>query len=114
VLAQPSAGAGRLPLTDVKTFKDLVRFPNIVDELHVIPVRDLAPEGRDANPPTPLVFETGGTAGAPTPMIAMPDCDEQVTRRWAVSWRRRRVQQPPALLGPFMVSLYHRSVWEHP
>ncbi|MDT5025175.1 MAG: hypothetical protein QOE61_1601, partial [Micromonosporaceae bacterium] len=33
------------PLTDVKTVEDLALFPNLVDELRDVPVRDLVPTG---------------------------------------------------------------------
>src|ERR1700733_12085148 len=33
------------PLTDVTTFLDLRRFPNLVDELRRVPVEDLIPRG---------------------------------------------------------------------
>src|SRR5258705_8012269 len=65
------------PLTDVKTFEDLALFPNIVDELRDVAVRDLVPAGYGPNPPTPVVYESGGTAGAPKGVILMPDWEEQ-------------------------------------
>jgi hypothetical protein len=40
------------PLTDVNTFADLTLFPNIVDELRDVPVRDLVPAGYGADAPT--------------------------------------------------------------
>jgi hypothetical protein len=43
------------PLTEVKIFEDLARFPNIVGERRDVPVGDLAPKGDGPNPPTPLV-----------------------------------------------------------
>jgi len=47
------------PLTDVKTFEDLSLFPNIVDELRDVDVRDLVPAGYGPNPPIPAVYESG-------------------------------------------------------
>jgi hypothetical protein len=53
------------PLTDVQTFRDLRRFPGLVDELRSVPVEDLIPRGYGSPPPIPRVFESGGTTGAP-------------------------------------------------
>jgi acyl-CoA synthetase (AMP-forming)/AMP-acid ligase II len=66
------------PLTDVRTFADLGLFPNTVDELRTVPVRDLVPKGYGPNPPTPAVYETGGTTGAPKRLIFTPDWTEHV------------------------------------
>jgi hypothetical protein len=64
------------PLTDVTCFRDLALFPNIVDELRDVPVRELIPQGYGPHPPTPAVYETGGTTGAPKRVIYMPDWQE--------------------------------------
>lgn len=72
------------PLTEVTTFADLARFPNTVDELRDVPVRDLVPAGYGSNPPTPLVFESGGTTGDPKRVIIMPDWEAQSTE-WEVA-----------------------------
>jgi hypothetical protein len=48
------------PLTDVTTFEDLVLFPNIVDELRDVDVRDLVLAGYGPNAPMPAVHENGG------------------------------------------------------
>ncbi|MBU3068097.1 phenazine antibiotic biosynthesis protein [Nocardia sp. NEAU-G5] len=61
------------PLSDIRTFEDLRRFPNIVDELRTVAVEDLVPRGYGPNPPAPRVFESGGTTGAPKRAILMPD-----------------------------------------
>jgi acyl-CoA synthetase (AMP-forming)/AMP-acid ligase II len=66
------------PLTEVTTFADLARFPNTVDELRTVPVRDLVPKGYGPNAPTPAVYETGGTTGAPKRLIFTPDWTEHV------------------------------------
>jgi hypothetical protein len=71
------------PLTDVKTFEDLSLFPNIVDELRDVDVRDLVPAGYGPNPPVPAVYESGGTTGAPKRAILMPDWEEQITTWYA-------------------------------
>ena len=71
------------PLTDVRTFADLRRFPNLVDELRSVPVEDLIPRGYGSPPPIPRIFESGGTTGAPKRTAQLPDWVEQVTR-WQV------------------------------
>lgn len=71
------------PLTDVRTFADLRRFPNLVDELRSVPVDDLIPRGYGSPAPIPRIFESGGTTGAPKRTAQLPDWIEQVTR-WQV------------------------------
>jgi phenylacetate-coenzyme A ligase PaaK-like adenylate-forming protein len=80
------------PLTDVKTFEDLALFPNIVDELRDVDVRDLVPAGYGPNPPTPSVYESGGTTGAPKRVIVLPDWEEQVSE-----WFAEDMMDQPAL-----------------
>jgi phenylacetate-coenzyme A ligase PaaK-like adenylate-forming protein len=71
------------PQTDVRTFADLRRFPNLVDELRNVPVEDLIPRGYGSPAPIPRIFESGGTTGAPKRTAQVPDWVEQVTR-WQV------------------------------
>jgi phenylacetate-coenzyme A ligase PaaK-like adenylate-forming protein len=71
------------PVTDVETFEDLRRFPNLLDELRDAPVDDLIPRGYGTPPPIPLIFESGGTTGAPKRTAQLPDWMEQVIR-WQV------------------------------
>ncbi|MGK2882306.1 MAG: phenazine antibiotic biosynthesis protein [Mycobacterium sp.] len=71
------------PLTDVHTFADLRRFPNLVDELRDVPVEDLIPRGYGTPPPVPRIYESGGTTGAPKRTAQLPDWLEQVTR-WQI------------------------------
>ena len=78
--------AGQLdfdPVADVRTYDDLRRFPNLVDELREVPVEDLVPRGYGAPLPIPRVFESGGTTGSPKRTAQLPDWLEQVTR-WQV------------------------------
>jgi phenylacetate-coenzyme A ligase PaaK-like adenylate-forming protein len=69
------------PLTDVRSYADLAKFPNIVDELRDVPVEDLIPRGYGPNPPAPKVFETGGTTGAPKRVVLMPDWIDAAVER---------------------------------
>ncbi len=71
------------PLTDIDTFDDLRRFPNLLSELRSAPVDDLSPRGYGSPAPVPMVFESGGTTGAPKRTAQLPDWIEQVTR-WQV------------------------------
>jgi len=71
------------PLTDVHTFADLRRFPNLVDELRNVAVDDLIPRGYGSPTPIPRIFESGGTTGPPKRTAQLPDWVEQVTR-WQV------------------------------
>lgn len=69
------------PLSDVTTFADLRRFPNLVNDLRGAPVEDLVPRGYRAGGcpgPLPRVFESGGTTGAPKRTAQLPDWCAQV------------------------------------
>jgi len=60
------------PLTDIKSFDDLKKFPHFEDEwLRGGPVRRWVPKGH-ANKPT-YVFETGGTTGIPKSRVVVED-----------------------------------------
>ena len=60
------------PLTDVKSFEDLKKFPEFEDEwLRGGPVRRWVPKGH-AGKPT-YVFETGGTTGIPKSRVVIED-----------------------------------------
>src|SRR3977135_4058120 len=50
---------------------------------HVTALRDLVPAGYGPNPPTPVVYESGGTTGAPKRAIFLPDWEEQFTTWYA-------------------------------
>ena len=68
------------PLTDIKTFEDLRRFPNIAAELRDVPVPDLIPRGYGNPAPVPRVIESGGTTGGPKRVILPPDWLAQVAQ----------------------------------
>lgn len=60
------------PLTDIKSFDDLKKFPHFEDDwLRGGPVRRWVPKGH-ANKPT-YVFETGGTTGIPKSRVVVED-----------------------------------------
>ncbi|HJT96160.1 MAG TPA: phenazine antibiotic biosynthesis protein [Mycobacterium sp.] len=71
------------PLTDIESFDDLRRFPNLTNQLRSAPIEDLIPRGYGSPAPIPLIFESGGTTGAPKRTAQLPDWVEQVTR-WQV------------------------------
>lgn len=71
------------PRTEVCTYDDLARFPNLVDRLRDARVEDLIPRGYGHPPPVPKIFESGGTTGSPKRTAQLPDWIEQVTR-WQV------------------------------
>jgi len=61
-----AASLGFDPLTEVRTFADLAKFPPVADEWRTVPAPDLIPRGC----PGPFsVWETGGTTGAPRRIV---------------------------------------------
>jgi phenylacetate-coenzyme A ligase PaaK-like adenylate-forming protein len=71
------------PLIDIETFDDLQMFPSLVNEFRSAPIEDLIPRGYGSPAPIPLIFESGGTTGAPKRTVQLPDWVEQVIR-WQV------------------------------
>jgi phenylacetate-coenzyme A ligase PaaK-like adenylate-forming protein len=67
------------PLADIRGFEGLTLFPNVVDELRGIPVRDLIPQGFGDRHEA-IVCESGGTTGEPKRVV------------FAAEWHRRSVQ----------------------
>ncbi|MEW1688470.1 AMP-binding protein [Streptomyces sp. NPDC091265] len=67
------------PLTDVRDFDDLSLFPNLVDELRDVSVRDLIPRGY-GDGHSAGVYESGGTTGQPKRVV------------FAAEWHRRSVE----------------------
>ncbi|MFH9423914.1 AMP-binding protein [Streptomyces sp. NPDC017529] len=67
------------PLTDVRDFDDLGLFPNVVDELRDVGVRELIPRGY-GDEHQASVYESGGTTGQP----------KRVT--YAAEWHRSSVE----------------------
>ncbi|MEG3635403.1 acyl-CoA synthetase family protein [Micromonospora palythoicola] len=67
------------PRTDVRSIEDLTLFPNIVDQLRDVPVRDLIPRGYGDDYVQPLIAESGGTTGPPKRLMWMAETLEQAT-----------------------------------
>lgn len=65
------------PLVEVRTVADLARFPNVVNELRDVPVRDLVPRGYGDRPGIVGVFESGGTTGSPKRVLLLQDWAER-------------------------------------
>ena len=82
------------PLVDDQTFADLTRFPNIVDELRDVSVRDLVPAGYGPNPPAPGSYESGGTTGPPKRVVSLPDWEDHIT-----AWQLAELAEQPELRG---------------
>lgn len=71
------------PVHDVRSFADLRRFPNVVDELRTVPVADLIPRGYGRNPSVFGVYESGGTTGSPKRLVFLADWMDRVVE-WAM------------------------------
>jgi phenylacetate-coenzyme A ligase PaaK-like adenylate-forming protein len=105
------------PLTDIKTFDDLGLFPNLVNELRVTPVEDLIPRGYGSPGPIPLIFESGGTTGAPKRTAQLPDWVAQVIQWQAEDFLTGGFVPGRGLLclmpsGPHGVGYFSRAVCE--
>lgn len=103
------------PLTDVRTFADLHRFPNLVNELRDAPAEDLIPRGYGSPPPIPLIFESGGTTGAPKRTVQLPDWVAQVVDWQTDDFRRAGFLPGRDFLclmpsGPHGVGYFSRAV----
>jgi hypothetical protein len=105
------------PLADVKTFDDLRLFPNLVNELRRTPVEDLIPRGYGSPAPIPLIFESGGTTGAPKRTAQLPDWVAQVIQWQAEDFLTGGFVPGRGLLclmpsGPHGVGYFSRAVSE--
>lgn len=65
------------PIRDVRSFGDLKRFPNVVDELRDVRAQDLIPKGYKSLGDLYGVYESGGTTGAPKRVVCMVDWMER-------------------------------------
>ncbi|WSS24326.1 long-chain fatty acid--CoA ligase [Streptomyces sp. NBC_01190] len=57
------------PLTDIRSWEDLDRFPDVSDEWRDVPVDALVPSGIDRAGWDFRVFDSGGTTGRPTRIV---------------------------------------------
>jgi phenylacetate-coenzyme A ligase PaaK-like adenylate-forming protein len=76
------------PRTDVRSFEDLRRFPNVVNELRDVPVRDLVPRGYGGRVRVTGVFESGGTTGVPKRVLLLGDWEDRY-----LEWVSRRLDE---------------------
>ncbi|MFY1623373.1 hypothetical protein ACN261_28365 [Micromonospora sp. WMMD723] len=72
------------PLRDIDTAADLVRFPDLTDQLRHVPVGDLIPRGLTGT--GFRVYESGGTSGAPKRIV------DRDYRRRLLSWAMQRLR----------------------
>ncbi|HZA10636.1 phenazine antibiotic biosynthesis protein [Mycobacterium sp.] len=105
------------PLTDIDTFTDLRRFPNLGNELRDVPIEDVIPRGYGSPAPIPRIFESGGTTGAPKRTVQMPDWIEQVLQWQTEDFRSGGFVAGRGLLGlvpsgPHGVGFFSRLVCE--
>ncbi|MFG2819403.1 phenazine antibiotic biosynthesis protein [Kitasatospora sp. NPDC048365] len=61
------------PLTDIRSWADLARFPNLANELRFARVEDLIPRGYGERPDVVGIYESGGTTGAPKRIVLLRD-----------------------------------------
>lgn len=66
------------PLTDIRSFDDLSRFPNLAEELRTVRAEDLVPRGYGPDPEIVGVFESGGTTGAPKRVVLLQQWLDQL------------------------------------
>ncbi|MEU7767805.1 AMP-binding protein [Nocardia sp. NPDC049190] len=106
------------PVHDVRTFADLRRFPNVVDELRTVPVQDLIPRGYGRNATVFGVYESGGTTGSPKRLVFLADWMDRVidwamrdmdarNHPYGVNWLTL-VPSGPQLFGDWTAELVRR------
>ncbi|MEV0334366.1 phenazine antibiotic biosynthesis protein [Nocardia sp. NPDC050717] len=71
------------PRTDISSYEDLARFPDIAAHLRTSRVEDLIPRGLGRSGAPPLIYETGGTTGSPKRLIYSASWIERCLR-WKV------------------------------
>jgi len=77
---QRARSLGFDPIHDVRSAADLALFPDVAPEWQTLPAEDLIPRGCRAGEWAFMVFESGGTTGAPKRVIEMQ------SRRRAAGW----------------------------
>ncbi len=73
------------PRSDIHSFADLARFPNVVDELRSVSYEELIPRGYGGQADIVGVFESGGTTGAPKRVVYLADWVDRLMT-WMVGW----------------------------
>jgi phenylacetate-coenzyme A ligase PaaK-like adenylate-forming protein len=68
-----AATLGFDPRSDITSYDDLRRFPDVSGELRNISARELIPSGYGSQPDIVGVFESGGTTGSPKRVICLRD-----------------------------------------
>lgn len=96
------------PVTDITTFADLTRFPNLANELRDVRVEDLIPRGYGPRPDVIGVYESGGTTGAPKRVVLLRDWLDRLLAWSSAQLDRHGVPQDVNWLsvvpsGPHMV-----------
>lgn len=76
------------PRSDIRSFEDLRLFPNVVDELRHVAVRDLIPRGYAGRVPVAGIFESGGTTGVPKRVPLLGDWEDRY-----LEWVSRRLDE---------------------
>ncbi|MER5861991.1 AMP-binding protein [Kitasatospora sp. NPDC002040] len=59
------------PLTEIRSFEDLSRFPNVANSLRDVPVEELIPRGYGPKPEITGIYDSGGTTGAPKRVVML-------------------------------------------
>ncbi|WP_054813904.1 AMP-binding protein [Nocardia arizonensis] len=80
------------PIEQIRTYADLAKFPNVVNDLRDVPVEHLVPQGIRKDE-IYGVYESGGTTGSPKRVVATHEWID----RWiafSVDHFRRRGQEP--------------------
>ncbi|WP_030682994.1 AMP-binding protein [Streptomyces sp. NRRL B-1347] len=102
------------PVEDVRCVDDLLRFPNLVDELRDVPVEDLIPRGLDAAEKVFAVYESGGTTGAPKRFVMFENWFDQY-----MTWENSQYPDDGeghalavAPSGPHMLGEYSKRIAE--
>ncbi|WP_369174874.1 phenazine antibiotic biosynthesis protein [Streptomyces sp. R28] len=100
------------PVEDVRCVDDLLKFPNLVDELRDVPVEDLIPRGLEAAEKACAVYESGGTTGAPKRFVMFENWFDQY-----MAWENSHYRDDGtghtlavAPSGPHMLGEYSRRI----
>ncbi|OLR92682.1 phenylacetate--CoA ligase family protein [Actinokineospora bangkokensis] len=87
------------PVADIRTVDDVLRFPNLVDELRDVPVADLIPRGLGPDEKVFAVYDSGGTSGAPKRFVMFESWFDEYMA-WENSHYTQDVRGNALSLGP--------------